>query len=382
MVGDGKKIVLVVNVAWSMFNFRYGLIARLLEEGYSVTIITAPDEFSIKLRDMGCEVIDLAISAKGTNPFRDLQLVYDLYRYYSKLKPDFIIHYSIKPNIYGSLAAKLAGYPSIAITTGLGYTFLNNNIIANVARTLYRLSFCFPKEVWFLNDDDRQTFLRHRLVSRNKAVLLFGEGVDLEHFKPRHKAQSNNTMAIEPVRFLLIARMLWDKGVAEYVDAARIVKNSYPQAIFQLLGPCDVENPSAINRNLIANWETEGVVEYLGTTEDVRPLIAEADCVVLPSYREGIPRTMIESAAMAKPLIVSDVAGCREVVIPDVTGFVCQVKDAQDLAQCCQKLIALDTIERSFMGSAGRQFMEEQFDEELIIEQYLTMLKKYGVSNV
>tara|TARA_R110001583_G_scaffold14763_3_gene61569 strand:+ start:511 stop:1671 length:1161 start_codon:yes stop_codon:yes gene_type:complete len=386
MIGKGKKIVLVVNVAWSMFNFRHGVLTRLLKEGYKVTIITAPDEYSNKLRDMGCEVIDLAISAKGTNPFRDITLISDLYGYYRDIAPDFIIHYSIKPNIYGSLAAKLAGIPSIAITTGLGYTFLNDNLIARVARALYRLSFRFPKEVWFLNDDDRQTFLQYRLVSKDKAVLLYGEGVDLKHFQPTSsKAQPNIVdlgMPNPPVRFLLIARMLWDKGIAEYVDAARIVKELYPHAVFQLLGPCGVANPSVIKRDVIAQWEAEGVVEYLGTTEDVRPLIADADCVVLPSYREGIPRTMIESAAMAKPLIVSDVAGCRDVVIPDVTGFLCPVKDVKGLAECYEKLIALHPSARALMGNAGRQFMEKQFDEELVIEQYLTTLKKYGVIHV
>ncbi|GAB5992003.1 glycosyltransferase family 4 protein [Aeromonas enteropelogenes] len=369
-----KKLALVVNTAWCMFNFRYGLLSRLIHDGYQLTIVSAPDEFSDKLRAMGCEVIDVSIAAKGINPLQDLKLIHTLYRLYQQIAPDFIIHYTIKPNIYGSVAAKLAGIPSLAITTGLGYTFVNDNLVAKVARGLYKLAFCFPKEVWFLNEDDRQVFLQHQLVSQDKAVLLHGEGVDLAYFAPQAMPALYGK-----VRFLLIARMLWDKGVGEYVEAARIVRQHYPQAIFQLLGACGVANPSVIEREQIAQWEAEGLVEYLGTTPDVRPVIANADCVVLPSYREGIPRTMIESAAMAKPLIVTDVPGCRDVVLPNQTGYLCPVKDAAALAACCEQLIAMTPEARAEMGAAGHRFMAEKFDEKLVIEQYLAMLKKYGV---
>lgn len=371
---NNKKIALVVNTAWCMFNFRHGLLSRLINDGYQLTIISAPDNFSDKLRAMGCEVIDVSIAAKGINPLQDLKLIHTLYRLYKQIVPDFIIHYTIKPNIYGSLAAKWAGIPSLAITTGLGYTFVNDNLVSKVARGLYKLAFRFPKEVWFLNEDDRQIFLLHQLVSQDKAVLLHGEGVDLSHFAPQAMSAPD-----VKVRFLLIARMLWDKGVREYVEAARIVRQQYPQAVFQLLGACGVANPSVIERAQIALWEEEGLVEYLGTTPDVRPIIANADCVVLPSYREGIPRTMIESAAMAKPLIVTDVPGCRDVVLPGQTGWLCPVKDAAALAVCCEQLIAMSPVARTKMGEAGRRFIGDTFDEQLVIEQYLAMLKKYSV---
>ncbi|WEE20397.1 glycosyltransferase family 4 protein [Aeromonas caviae] len=372
-----KKITLVVNVAWSMFNFRHGLLERLITEGYQVSIITAPDEFSEKLRELGCTVIDLPIAGKGTNPFQDLHLLFSLYRIYISTKPNFIIHYSIKPNIYGSLAAKLAGIPSLAVTTGLGYTFVNNNWIAKVARALYKLSFRYPQEVWFLNEDDRQVFLQHRLVTKHKAVLLHGEGVDLEHFAPQAIEQTSVIAGRHSVRFLLIARMLWDKGIGEYVEAARIIRQRYPYAVFQLLGACGVANPSAIKRDQVTEWEQQGWVEYLGSTIDVRPFIAKADCVVLPSfYREGVPRTLMEAAAMAKPLITTDNVGCRDVVLPGQTGWLCPVKNAQALADCCERFILLPVAERQAMGLAGREFMRHQFDEQLVINQYLTTLNK------
>ncbi|MNF27965.1 N,N'-diacetylbacillosaminyl-diphospho-undecaprenol alpha-1,3-N-acetylgalactosaminyltransferase [compost metagenome] len=371
---NNKKIALVVNTAWCMFNFRHGLLSRLINDGYQLTIISAQDEFSDKLRAMGCEVIDVPIAAKGINPLQDLKLIHTLHRIYQQISPDFIIHYTIKPNIYGSLAAKWAGIPSLAITTGLGYTFVNDNLVAKVARGLYKLAFRFPKEVWFLNEDDRQVFLQHQLIADNKAVLLHGEGVNLIHFVPQPKLDNDGR-----VRFLLIARMLWDKGVGEYVEAARIVRQQYPHAVFQLLGACGVANPSVIERAQIAQWEEEGLVEYLGTTPDVRPVIANADCVVLPSYREGIPRTMIEAAAMAKPLIVTDVPGCRDVIKPLQTGFICPVKNAAALADCCAQFIAMAPASRAEMGAVGRRFMAETFDEKLVIEQYLATFKKYGI---
>lgn len=372
---SNKNIVFVSNTAWSMFNFRYGLLSRLVNDGYQVSVVAPYDEFSNKLRLMGCEVFNLPMAAKGTNPLQDIKLVKMLYKIYKQISPDFIIHYTIKPNIYGSIAAKLARVPSLAITTGLGYTFVNDNLVAKVARGLYGFAFRFPEEVWFLNEDDRQVFLQHQLVSQDKAVLLHGEGVDLTHFVPQESSAPDGK-----VRFLLIARMLWDKGVGEYVEAAEIVRQEYPQAVFQLLGACGVANPSVIERVQIAKWEQAGLVEYLGTTPDVRNVIANADCVVLPSYyREGVPRTLMEAAAMGKPLITTDNVGCRDVVLPGKTGFLCPIKDGAALAACCAQLISMPPEERIEMGSSGRSFMASKFDEKVVIEQYLMTFKKFGI---
>lgn len=372
-----NKLVLVANTAWSVFNFRHSLIKELLSSGVELYVIAPEDKFSAKLVDMGCQVLDLPMQAKGVNPLADLGLMLRLLRHYREIKPDFIIHYTIKPNIYGSLAAKLAGIPSLAITTGLGYTFVNQNVVSQVARQLYKFAFRYPKEVWFLNEDDRRAFLEHHLIEPDKAVLLHGEGVNLNHFVPTDKPQPDGN-----VRFLLIARMLRDKGVCEFVEAARQIRQRYPNAIFQLLGDCGVPNPSVIGREEIALWEKEGIVEYLGTTDDVRPIIAQADCLVLPSYREGIPRTMIESAAMAKPLIVSDAPGCRDVVLDGQTGYLCEVKNAQSLAQRCEQFLTLSDSEKQAMGKAGRSFMEAKFDEKWVIKQYFSTLKKYEMLSV
>ncbi|WP_234823667.1 glycosyltransferase family 4 protein [Aeromonas caviae] len=371
---NNKKIALVANTAWSMFNFRYGLLSRLIYDGYQLTIIAPRDEFSDKLQKMGCAVVDLPMEAKGTNPLQELKLIYTLYRIYQQITPDFIIHYTIKPNVYGSFAAKIAGIPSLAITTGLGYTFVNDNFIAKIARQLYKMAFRYPKEVWFLNEDDRQAFLAYSLVSENKAKLLHGEGVNLSHFSPMSSSFGHN-----PTTFLLIARMLWDKGIGEYIEAARVIKSKYPKTHFQLLGACDVPNPSLISREQISIWESEGIVEYLGTTDDVRTVIANVDCVVLPSYREGIPRTMLEAAAMAKPLIVSDAPGCKDVVINGKTGFLCKVKNRDSLAAAMELIINQSTQERVDMGMAGRNLVLHKFDERIVIKKYIDMLSKYNL---
>ncbi|MFM4812485.1 glycosyltransferase family 4 protein [Aeromonas dhakensis] len=369
------NICFVANTAWSMFNFRRGLLLHLINCGYQLTIIAPNDDYTKKLEDIGCIVHDLPMSAKGVNPFDDIKLVTLLYRYYRKLNPDFIIHYTIKPNIYGSLAAKMAGIPSLAITTGLGYTFVNDNFIAKIARQLYKMAFRYPKEVWFLNEDDRQAFLAYSLVSENKAKLLHGEGVNVSHFSPISSSMGNNSTT-----FLLIARMLWDKGIGEYIEAARVIKSKYPKTHFQLLGACDVPNPSLISREQISIWESEGIVEYLGTTDDVRTVIANVDCVVLPSYREGIPRTMLEAAAMAKPLIVSDAPGCKDVVINGKTGFLCKVKNRDSLAAAMELIINQSTQERVDMGVAGRNLVLHKFDEQVVIKKYIDMLSRYNLS--
>ncbi|MCS0350763.1 glycosyltransferase family 4 protein [Vibrio ordalii] len=369
------KLIMVANTAWSVFNFRHSLIKELLSCGVELYVIAPEDKFSAKLAEMGCQVLDLPMQAKGVNPIADFGLILRLLRHYREIKPDFIIHYTIKPNIYGSLAAKLAGVPSLAITTGLGYTFVNQNVVSQVARQLYRFAFRYPKEVWFLNEDDRSVFLEHQLIEPDKAVLLHGEGVNLNHFVPSNKPQPD-----ENIRFLLIARMLRDKGVCEFVEAARQIRKQYPQAIFQLLGDCSVPNPSVIGREEIAQWEKEGVVEYLGTTDDVRPIIAQADCLVLPSYyREGIPRTLMEGAAMAKPIITTDNVGCRDVVLDGQTGYLCEVKNALSLAQRCELFLTLSDSEKQAMGKAGRAFMEDKFDEKWVIKQYFATLKRYDV---
>jgi glycosyltransferase involved in cell wall biosynthesis len=319
---------------------------------------------------MGCECIDLPVASKGTNPLHDLRTLRALYQHYRALKPDVVFHYTIKPNIYGSVAAWLARVPSLAVTTGLGYVFIQKSRAAQVAKLLYRFAFRFPREVWFLNRDDETAFREGNLLAHpERARLLHGEGVDLEDFAFASLPERNE------FSFVLIGRLLWDKGVGEYVEAARQLRARYPHARFKLLGPVGVDNPSAITREEVAAWEREGVIEYLGETADVRPYISDADCVVLPSYREGVPRTLMEASAMGRPIVATDVPGCREVVADGENGLLCQARDADSLAAALSKMLDMPQSERAAMATRGRKKIEKEFDERVVVQRYRDLIR-------
>ena len=364
------RVCLVSNTAWSIYNFRHGLLHALCAAGVEVTVIAPRDRTFAPLTEMGCRCIDLRVASQGTNPLADLRTLAALYRCYRRIRPQAVFHYTIKPNIYGSIAAALARVPSIAVTTGLGYVFIRDSAAARVAKRLYRFAFRFPREVWFLNRDDLDAFRAASLLARpERTRLLHGEGVDLTHFAPAPWPAAKRT-----VDFVLIGRLLWDKGVGEYVAAARRLKARYPQARFALLGPVGAANPSAIAQAEIVRWQNEGLIDYLGEATDVRPFIAAADCVVLPSYREGVPRTLLEAAALARPIVATDVPGCREAVEHGATGLLCAARDADALTAALAQIIDMDAAARAAMGARGRKKAEAEFDERAVIARYFASL--------
>jgi glycosyltransferase involved in cell wall biosynthesis len=309
------------------------------------------------------------MSVKGLNPVEDLKLQRRFGRIFREERPDVVLSYTIKNNIFGARASKMSGVPFLPNVTGLGTAFLSGKLLQTVTEQLYRRSFAALPVVFFQNADDRDLFLDRRLVRADQARLLPGSGIDLHRFAPAPMPAPE-----EPPVFLMIARLLRDKGVMEFVEAARRVKSRHPQARFQLLGAVGSENRTAIDRATVDAWVAEGVVEYLGTTSDVRPAIAAASCVVLPSYREGAPRTLIEAAAMARPLIATDVPGCRAVVDRDVSGFLCQVRSSDSLATAMERYLALSPDAQQAMGAAGRAKMEREFDQSLVVDAYRAAL--------
>ncbi|KMY85066.1 UDP-N-acetylgalactosaminyltransferase / Alpha-1,3-N-acetylgalactosamine transferase PglA putative glycosyltransferase [Candidatus Paraburkholderia calva] len=359
------RIALVCNTAWAIYTYRRGVLRMLTARGAELMIIAPRDRTFEPLTEMGCRCVELPVASKGTDLHEDLKTLMALYREYRATRPHIVFHYTIKPNIYGSIAAKLAGVPSIAVTTGLGYTFIQKSRAAQVAKLLYRFAFRFPREVWFLNKDDHHAFVHENLLAhKDRARRLHGEGVDLDEFAWAPLATREDFV------FILIGRLLWDKGVAEYIEAARSLRLRFPHAHFQLLGPVGVDNPSAISRTDVQKWEREGIVKYLGETHDVRPLIAAADCVVLPSYREGVPRTLVEASAMGRPIVTTDVPGCREVVEHGVTGLLCEVKSATSLASQLERMLTLSAAERVAMAKHGREKVAREFDEKQVVERY------------
>ena len=362
-------ILMTVNAAWTIWNFRRPLVEALTGDGHRITVLAPLDDAVPDLERLGCRVRPLEMSVKGLNPLENLKLQRRFGRIFREERPDAALSFTIKNNMFGARAAKSTDVPFLPNVTGLGTAFLSGKLLQTVTEQLYRRSFADLPVVFFQNEDDRDLFLDRRLVRADQARLLPGSGIDLQRFAPAPMPPPK-----EPPVFLMIARLLRDKGVVEFVEAARRVKVRHPQARFQLLGAAGSENRSAIDRPTVDAWVAEGVVEYLGTTPDVRPAIAAASCIVLPSYREGAPRTLIEAAAMARPLIATNVPGCRAVVDRDVSGFLCDLRSAESLALAMERFLALSPEAQQAMGAAGRAKMEREFDQSLVVDAYRAAL--------
>ncbi len=371
-----QKICLVSNTAWSFTRFRVDLLKALVDSGYDVLLLAPEDEYVGKLLSLGVRFKAISnLSGKGMNPVKDLLLYKELRRLYRQERPDVVIHYTIKPNVYGTWAANSLGIPAIAVVTGLGYAFIAGGVISRIAAQLYRFALKKAKQVWFLNHDDLTFFIRHKLVDLDKTLQIPGEGVNVtDTFNPDLVEQTAEQKA--DVTFLFIGRLLYDKGIREFVAAARVIKQRFTGVNFQILGYLNVDNPAAVSETELRSWVNEGVVSYLGSVTDVRYPINLADCVVLPSYREGMSTTLQESAAMAKPLIASNICGCKEVIDNGITGFLCRVKDVGSLISCMERFLTLSTVQRHEMGEKGRHKMINEFSVDRVIQHYLHTLDK------
>ena len=364
-----KKILISLNTAWNILNFRAGLIGGLISSGYEVVAVAPKDEYVVKLELLGCRFVHLEMDNQGTHPIRDLLLLWRFFRLLKTEKPDLCLFYTVKPNVYGSLASRLCGIPFINNVSGLGAVFIKGGWLRRFVSALYRLAFRNSNRVFFQNRDDLGLFLENKLVKVALTDVLPGSGINLHRFTPTYDADRKSLNS--PFRFLLIARMLKDKGVVEFVKAAKLLKESGVKAEFFLLGFLDVQNPAAISSEQMKEWTDQEFVKYLGVSDEVREYIASADCIVLPSYREGTPRTLLEAAAMGKPIITTNVVGCKDVVEHGVNGYLCEVKNAQDLALKMKEMLLLSEDQRRTMGKNGRLKMEKEFDENIVIQKYL-----------
>lgn len=360
------RIAICINAAWNVLNFRAGLVCALIADGHEVIAIVPADASVPKLRALGVRVIETPMSSRTASVVKDIGLAARLFATLRRERPDVYLGYTIKPNTYGSAAAALLGIPVINNISGLGTAFISTSWLTYVARALYRIGLARSETVFFQNEDDRALFVGQRLVTADRTAILPGSGIDLAAFDPQaFPVERDGT-----IRFLMIARMVRDKGVLEYVAAARLVLARFPEVRFELLGFLDVDNRTAIARETVDGWVAEGLVDYLGDTEDVRPFLARADCIVLPSYREGTSRVLIEAAAMARPAVTTDVAGCRDVVEAGVTGLLCAPRDADDLAARMIDMLELGATGRERMGHAARAMAERRYSERIVIERY------------
>jgi glycosyltransferase involved in cell wall biosynthesis len=372
------RVAVVINTSWNIWNFRRGLVKALQAAGHEVLAIAPPDAYSDRLEsELGCRYVPILMENKGTNPIKDAQLTRRFLVIYKRERPDVVLHFTIKPNIYGTLAAKLAGVASINNVSGLGTVFLIENLVSKVARGLYRFAFRFPHKVFFQNNDDRELFIRYGLIRPARTGLVPGSGVDLARFRPQSNAQKS---ADAPFTFLMVARVLYEKGIVEYFEAARQLRATLgaDRVRVQLLGGLDEAGGVGVPRATFEQWLAEGTVEHLGTSDNVAEHLHRADCVVLPSYREGTPKTLLEAAACGKPLVTTDVPGCRETVEHGRNGYLCQVRSADDLAAKLLQIAQLAPERLAAMGAASRQLAEEKFDEQLVLREYLAAVAEAG----
>ena len=365
--GADRTIMVMANSTWNLANFRAPVIAGLRAAGYRVVAV-APADAAVER--LGVPFIPLAMRSDGLNPLEDAGTILRIVRLLRRERPAVLLTWTPKPNIYGAIAGRLSGVPVVSNVSGLGTAFIRGGLLKAAISRLYSTAFRKLPAVFFQNRDDSTAFLRGKLVRAEQVRLLPGSGVDLKRFSPPAGPPSGSGC-----RFLFVGRLLGDKGVRELAAAARIVRRSHQEVRFTILGPLGAANRTAIGREELEGWVAEGLLEWAGTTDDVRPFLAEADAVVLPSYREGLPRSLLEAAAMGRPLIATDVPGNRAIVRDGENGLLCEVRSAESLASALTRFIALSNEEWRRMGEAGRRIVEREYGEERVVAAYLDVIR-------
>lgn len=369
----GRKILIMSRCSWTLYSFRAGLIKSLVAKRFEVvTAGCGSDGYRDHVESIGARFADVPVSARALNPWFDIKLAVAIWRLYRKERPEVVHHFTIKPVIFGSIAARLSRIPRVINTiTGLGYAFTDaGNFVKWIAVSLYKLALRGSHFTFFQNGDDYDLFVSLGLVEAGKAAVLPGSGVDIDRFQP----VPNLKKPSDPVVFLFIGRLLRDKGVLEFLEAAKLAGDNNKNMQFELLGALDERNPSCISEAVMNEAVRCGTVLWHKKRDDVRDTISRADVVVLPSYREGTPRVLLEAGAMGKPVITTDAVGCRDVVIHGATGLIVPVRDSRALAQACQVLFASRDM-REKMGTAGRERVVAIYDEKIVLE---STIRAYG----
>jgi len=367
------KILLISNTSWSVYNFRLELMKALKEKGAEVKFCAPKDNYTKKIIKRGYDFKEIKLDRGGFNPFRDLRTIYQLYRIYKKENPEVVLHYQVKPNIYGAIAAKLAGIHCINTVSGLGSSFVTPSLLTHFVKFLYRISFRFPDKVFFQNQDDLQLFVKGKLVNKEKTGWVPGSGVNTKKFSPEFCNSGGNR---QDFVFLFMGRLLYEKGVEQLIKASNELVQEYDNVKVWLLGFIDQDNPSGIPLDEIKKWNQLPHIKYLGKTDDTRKYLCKANCVVLPSYREGVSRSLLEAASMEKILITTDTVGCREVVEEGKNGFLVKPKDVNSLVKAMKAVKELPEGERIKMKKAGRKKMIREFSIERVVDKYLKAIKE------
>lgn len=357
------KIALIANSSSGLYNFRKDLILHMISDGHEVIALTPLDKRIEQLRDLGVGLIETNIDRRGLNPFHDLSLFAQYLRILKREKPNQVVTYTIKPNIYGGIACRMLGLAYAANITGLGTAFENRGMLRKVATILNKIALKKAKCVFFENSENLSLFVDEKIIGKDQAVLLNGAGVNLDHFSYKPYLEDDN------IRFLFMGRVMKEKGVDELFSAMHRLRSEGNNCSLDLLGSFEEKYDSQIKQ-----YEKEGWLNYHGYQSDVRPFIANAHCFVLPSYHEGMANTNLESAATGRPVITSNIPGCKEAVIDERSGFLCKVKDADDLYEKMRKFLSMTHSEREQMGKVGRRHMEDAFDKEKVVDMTVNHL--------
>ena len=354
------------------------LIRGFKEQGFEVMCIAPEDRFTALLKKENIDFYPVKIYSKGNNPIADLGLLKQLRNIYSITKPDIILQYTIRPNIYGTLAAKFCNIPTINTVTGLGTVFLHDNWVSKIAQSLYKFSFRFAGKVLFQNSDDQQFFIEKCLVSSSKTALVPGSGVNTNIFHP-----SQIEIPIAPFRFLMAARLLYDKGIREYGKASLLLYEKYGNAVeCHLIGSVDSDKQLGIPAEELSEWVKKHHIKYHTFSEQIASVYQSVHVVVLASYREGVPKTLLEAAACAKPLIATDVAGCREVVTNDWNGLLCKPKDAEDLFDKMVQIMEIPAERQMQMSKNSYELIHQNFSDKIVFNEYFCLVKELLAGNV
>lgn len=359
-----QKILILTNNIGGLHSFRKEVVKAIVDAGYEVYISEPDDDERVRyFEEIGCHIVKTDFNRRGMNPVEDFKLMLKYRKMIKQLKPKAVLSYTIKPNIYGGIACRMTGIPQIANVTGLGDAVENGGWMQKLTLTLYKLGLGKARQIFFQNESNRN-YCISKGIATEKSVLLPGSGVNLQH----HTCQTYPSDEGK-VRFLFIGRMLRDKGIEEYFEAAKAIKGKYPNTEFQILG--NVEGPfhARLDEHVKA-----GTVKHLGTTSDVRPYIGAVECTIMPSYHEGMSNVNLESAASGRPVITTDVPGCRETVDDGVTGFLVKAKDASSLIDGVEKFLSLTYEQKKQMGIAGRKKVEREFDRKIVVKVYLEEL--------
>lgn len=374
---DPLRIALFANTDWYLYNFRLSLARRLRDLGHELVLLSPDGEFGPRLREMGFDWRPLPMDRRSLNPFAEARLVWRLSRILRAERIDIVHGFTIKPAVYGALAGRLAGVRGrVNAVAGMGYVFISNSLKARVlrpvVRTLARFAFDSRRARLIVqNPDDHAEFVDAGVVRPDRVHIIPGSGVDLSRFM----AVARQPVEGAPLRVLLAARMLWDKGLQEFIDAARMLRAEGRRIDFLLAGEPDPGNPASAPAEVIRGWVDEGVVQWLGHVGDMAALLASVDIVVLPSYREGLPKTLIEAAGCGLPLVTTDVPGCREVVTHEVDGLLCPVRTVEPLALAIARLQDDPALARR-LGDAARLKAMERFDERIVIDRTLGVYRE------